>query len=47
MTAFRLKIVTPDGIQYDGNVELASKTVFLTTVFSVISIPIVVSTLLL
>lgn len=40
-------IATIFSIQYDGNVELASKTVFLTTVFSVISIPIVVSTLLL
>ena len=40
-------IATIFSIQYDGNVELASKTVFLTTVFSVISMPFVVSTLLL
>lgn len=40
-------IATIFSIQYDGNVELASKTVFLTTVFSVVSIPLIVSTLLL
>lgn len=40
-------IATIFSIQYDGNVEVASKTVFLSTVFSVFSIPLIASTLLL
>ena len=39
-------IATIFSIQYHGNVELASKTVFLSTVFSVVSIPLIISTLL-